>query len=159
MEEGALRRVSGGGYGLALVWVVAGEGALRWGRAYGCRWAKVRRRGAGVRCGGRVRIGVGGRKFVGVGAGVRRCVEEGALRRTRADGCGRAQVRTYVGEGALRRGVRMCMEGRKFVARGRRCAAEGAGVWVWKGESTLKRGRRCAAVGVYVGEWVGTSTH
>ena len=102
MEEGALRRVSGGGYGLALVWVVAGEGALRWGRAYGCRWAKVRRRGAGVRCGGRVRIGVGGRKFVGVGAGVRRCVEEGALRRTRADGCGRAQVRTYVGEGALR---------------------------------------------------------
>ncbi len=60
-----------------------------------------------VRSGGGAGMGVEGRKFVGVGAGVRRCVEEGALRCVRAYGCGRAKVRRHEGEGAQRR-VRWC---------------------------------------------------
>ena len=126
------------------------EGAMRWGRAYGCRWAKVRRRGAGVRCGGSVRMGVEGRKFVGAGAGVRRCVEEGALRRGRAYGCGRAQVRR---RGA---GVR-CVGGIGAEECGERCAAVGRflsrneGKAGGDGRTAIdKMARRCAAVGALV---------
>ena len=123
------------------------EGAMRWGRAYGCRWAKVRRRGAGVRCGGSVRMGVEGRKFVGAGAGVRRCVEEGALRRGRAYGCGRAQVRR---RGA---GVR-CVGGIGAEECGERCAAVGRFLSRNKGKvggdgriAIDKMARRCATEG------------
>ena len=64
VEEGAQRRVSGGGYGLALVWVVAGEGVLRWVRGGEDVWRKVR-------CGGRGRMGVEGRKYAHTWAKVR----------------------------------------------------------------------------------------
>ena len=119
------------------MWRCVEEGAL-----FGVRWCEdVWRK---VRCGGRVRMGVGGRKFVGSGAGVRRCVEEGVLlwvrklvdaragvrrcgeegvlRWERAYGCGRAKVRRRGGGGA-----KMC---------GGRCDAVGACVWVWEGASS-----------------------
>ena len=79
-----------------------------------------------VRCGGGVRMGVEGRKFVGAGAGVRRCGEEGVLRRARAYGCGRAQIRSNVGAGAEMCGERCATEG----ALVRRCVEEGALRWV-----------------------------
>ena len=86
-------------------------------------------------------MGVGGRKFVGAGAkvrrcveegvllwvrklvdaraGVRRCGEEGVLRWERAYGCGRAKVRRRGGGGA-----KMC---------GGSCAGVGALLWLGEG--------------------------
>ena len=76
--------------------------------------------------------------------------------------CGLWQAKGRNGGGA---GVEMC-GGRCAVwgALVRRCVEEGAlrrgaGVWVWKGASTLNRGRGSGAMGVYVGEWVGANAH
>ena len=108
-------------------------------------------------------MGVGGGKFVGARAKVRRCVEEGAQRRVSGGGYGLALVWVVAGEGVLRwvrggedvwrkvccggcAGAKMC---------GGRCAAADAGVWVWKDASTHIRGRRCAAEGDWGWLWLG----
>ena len=124
--------------------ISVGKGALFGVRWCGDAWRKVRCGGgvrmgvggrkyaqtwAGVRCGGRMRMGVGGRKYAQTwrgyaaeGAPVWRCVEEGALRWGRGGGDVWRKVRCLGCAGA-----EMC---------GGRCAAEGAGVWVWKGASS-----------------------
>ena len=82
------------------VWRCVEEGAL-----FGARWCEdVWRK---VRCGGGVRMGVGGRKFVGAGRKVR---YGGGIRMGVGEckyiGAG-AHLRTYVGEGAEKWGQGM----------------------------------------------------
>lgn len=76
------------------MWRCVEEGALLWGRGCGDVWRKVRCGGRGrmgvegrkfvgawtmVRCGACGRMGVEGRKYAQTWAGVRRCVEEVVL--------------------------------------------------------------------------------
>ena len=93
-----------------------------------------------MRCGGGVRMGVEGRKFVGAGAKVRRCVDEGVLLWVR--GCGDVWRKVRGGGCA---GVEMC---------GGRCAAVGRFLSRNKGKvggdgriAIDKMARGCAAVG------------
>ena len=70
--------------------------------------------GAKVRCGGGVCMGVGGHKFVSAGAKVRRCVEEGALRRGRAYGYGWGKFVSAWTKVRYGGRVRMGVGGRKY---------------------------------------------